>query len=324
VGLDAKVNNKLTVGIGIATGTTSDPRSRNDTLGASSTANTPGSGKDMVLDYAYATYAATNWLSVTGGKFQNPLWQPNGMFWKGDITPDGANFKISKQFGDIEFFVNDMLFLLQNDSRTSAEPFLDALQPGVNVKMSDNTAWKTAAAYYYFDHVKKQTTKFANSKSGTSPYLTAGNTISADGTYKYNYTSYQASSELSTKEFFGGFLPYASIFGDYMYNPDPDQGKGGYDAGVKFGNEKVGDKGQWQGKLIYSKLGRDCWLDVLTDSDRYAGDTNSKAYEALVEYGLGKNTSLIVNFFHAQSLTKSVGTGYIPEQVLQIDWNMKF
>lgn len=322
LGLDAKVNDKLTVGIGIATGGTTDPRSRNVTLGNNS--NTPGAAMGIVLDYAYAAYMLADGIKLTAGKFQNPLWQPNGMFWKGDITPDGGALNINKKIGDVDVFVNDLFFTIQNDSRTSAEPFLNALQSGANVNFSENTAWKIAAAYYFFDHIKDQTAKFTDSKAGSAPYTNSGNTF-LNGYYKYNYSCYQASSELSTKEFLGGVFPYVSLFGDYVYNPDPTQGKGGYDTGVKFGDAKVADKGQWQGKLVYSKLGRDCWLDVLSDSDRYGGDTNSRAYEALVEYGLGKNTSLIVNFFHAESLTKGAAAlGYGSEQVLQIDWNMKF
>ncbi|MDP2830633.1 MAG: putative porin, partial [Candidatus Omnitrophota bacterium] len=99
-------------------------------------------------------------------------------------------------------------------------------------------------------------------------------------------------------------------------------GRGGYDIGVKFGDEKVSDWSKWQAKLVYSKLGRDSWLDILTDNNRYGGTTNSKAFEAILEYGLGKNTSLVFDYYYAKSLNK-INSG-APEQRFQADWNLKF
>jgi hypothetical protein len=334
LGLESKINNKLTMGVGIATGTTGDPRSRNITLGNSSTKNTPGSGKDIVLDYAYGKYMPFKWLTLTGGKFQNPLWQPHDAFWKSDITPEGEAINISKTLNPkLDLFLNQMFFALRNDSRTDKQPFLNALQPGLNYAFNDKISLKSAFTYYLFSGVRNAA-QFSYSKGGNSALNTvysksSGNTLNASGKYKYNYNAIQPTVELSFKEPFSRLLPalplpYASVFSDFMYNPEPTTGNGGYDVGVKFGVEKVSDWGQWQGKFIYSKLGRDCWMDILTDNDRYGGVTNSKTYEAIYEYGLGKSTSLVLDYYHSQGLDRDKKLGYAPEQVLQIDWNMKF
>ncbi|HNX82241.1 MAG TPA: putative porin, partial [Candidatus Omnitrophota bacterium] len=287
LGVESKINNQLKMGVGIATGTTGDPRSRNITLGNSSSANTPGSSKDIVLDYAYGQWTPNKYLSIIGGKFQNNLWQPHDVFWKGDITPDGAGVNLAYQFNQkLNFFMNNLMFVLKNDSRTDKQPFMAALQPGFTYAITDTMNLKSALTYYKFQSVKAAQ-KFSYSKSGSSPYLLSGNTL-IGGRYAYNYDAIQPSVELSFIEPFQGLVPYASVFGDYMRNVsglENKTGLGGFDAGVKFGYEKVSDWKQWQTKLVYSKLGRDSWLDIFTDSDRYGGTTNSKAFEGVFEFG---------------------------------------
>lgn len=324
IGIEGKVNNKLKAGIGIATGNTSDPRSRDITLGNSSTANTPGAPKGIILDYAYGQYTPFKWLTLTAGKFQNPLWQSIDVLWDNDITPEGFGINLTHKLNPkVNLFFNNLFYVLKNDSRTDKQPFLEALQSGVSLDVNDRVNLKSALTYYFFQSVKGAQ-KFNDSKSGTAPYASSGNSL-VGGAYKYNYNSLQLTSEVSFKEPFSGLFPYASLFGDYIYNvSNVGTGAGGFDLGLKFGNEKVSDWRQWQAKLVYSKLGRDSRLDILTDNNRYGGNTNSKAFEAIFEFGLGKNTSIVLDYYASQSLTKTSATRYAPEQLFQADWNLKF
>jgi polyhydroxyalkanoate synthesis regulator phasin len=325
LGLESRVNDKVSVGVGIATGPASNPRSRNVTLGNDSAAtNTPGSPKDITLDYAYGKYTPFSWASITVGKFQNPLWQPSDVFWCRDITPEGLALNLNKDINPkVNLFLNGMMYILRNDSRTDKRPYMDAMQPGVTLNFTDKLSLKTSETFYYFKGIQNHP-KFSYDSSGSSPYTYSGNTL-VNGNYKYNYNTLQTTSELGLKDPLGGLLPYASIFGDYMYNPDAVvSGAGGYDIGLKFGAEQVSDWGQWQQKLIYSKLGRNCWLSIFPNVDRYAGDTNSRAEELVFEYGLGKNFSVLTHYYFANSLTKTGSTGREPERVLQVDFNFKF
>ncbi len=334
VGVESKVNDKLTVAVGIATGKESDPRTRNVTLGNNDVStNTPGSPKAVVLDYAYAQYMPVNGVTLVGGKIQNPLWRVHNLFWDDNITPEGVGLQLSHKVNSkLELFMNDLVYIMKNDSRTDAEPTLFANQLGAKLQFNDNTALKTALTSNVFTHIEGAQ-KFASENSTTSG---SGNVLATNsftstgsgGMYLYSYNTIQPAAELSFKEPFHGFLPFASLFGEYMYNtalPSGTTGRGAFDVGVKFGDEAVADAKQWQARLIYSKLGRDAWLDILTDTDRYyAGRTNSKAYEAIFDYGLGKNTWLRLNYYWAECLDKASTGGYIPEQTLQVDWNMKF
>jgi hypothetical protein len=277
------------------------------------------------LDYAYAEYAPFKWMTLIGGKYQNPLWRPHDAFWKGDITPEGATVVFTYNPGpSVNLFMNDMLFVLTNDSRGAKQPIMIAAQPGFDWAINDRLNLKSAFTYYYFNHVKG---------AAQFSYSSGTNTIK-NGVYQFNYDAINPSIELGIKnplrEWCPNFsLPYAGLFGDYVYNVSSseegeDPARGAWDIGLKFGSEKITDWGEWQGKLSYSKFGRDAWMDIFTDNNRYGGKTNSQVAEVIFEYGLGKNTSLVLDYYYGQSLTKSSTLKYSPGHVLQVDWNLKF
>jgi len=325
LGLEAKVNDKMKVGVGIATGKVSDPRSTNVTLGQTgskdSTYNTetPGSFKNIILDYAYGEYAFNKDITLIGGKFANPLWRASDFLWDSDLNPEGVAVKLTHKLSpSMDLFMNNLLFILDEDtSKESKYPVLAAIQPGMKYKISDSLSLKGAVTGYFFSGVEKRDT-FRN--------WSTNSVIGSN--YKYNYNSVNPSVELSIKEPLGGIVPYAAIFTEGVFNisKDVDNARGGFAAGLKFGAEKVSAKGDWQAKLIYAKLSRDAWMDIFPDSDRYSGKTNMKSYEAALAYGLGKNTYLELDYYYSQSLSKSTATSgsHAPTHLLQLDWNLKF
>lgn len=146
--------------------------------------------------------------------------------------------------------MNDLFFILKNDSRTDKQPFVNALQPGLYYVFTDWINLKTAFTYYKFESVKGAQ-KFSSSNSGGTGYTTSGNSLTS-GKYKYNYDAVQPAYELSFKSPLGGLFPFASLFGDYIYNVSrlhSDTGRGGFDTGLKFGYEKVGDWSHWNIKF---------------------------------------------------------------------------
>ena len=319
LGIESKVNDKLITGVGIATGKAGDPRSTNITLGNDpAAANTPGSYKSVILNYAYGQYMPFDWFTFIGGKFNNNIWQPTDLLWDTDLNPEGVGLSLSyKANPALEFFINNQFFWLRNDTRSDKQPTMFAEQPGFNWTINNKVSLKSALAIYEFIAVRN-TAKFATYDST--------NTL-INNNYKYNYNSINPSLELGFKDPFSGLVPYASIFADYVYNYSSkvDSSKDGFDAGFKFGYKDIKDWGQWQAKAICAKLGRDAWLDIFPDSDRYNGKTNMKSIKVEFNYGLGKNTFLGLDYYYARSLNKaSEATGYAPQQVLQVDWNMKF
>ncbi len=326
LGVESKINDQMKVGIGIATGKVSDPRSTNITLGQSGSKdssynnNTPGSFKNIILDYAYGEYAVTKDITLIGGKFKNPVWEPSDLLWDTDLNPEGVAIKLTRKISpSTDIFMNNLLFILDEDiTKESKYPVVGVIQPGFNYAISPALSLRGALANYFFSGVEKRGT-FRNQST---------NTKNANGNYAYNYNSVNPSLELGIKEPLGGIVPYAAIFGEgiYNYSKDVESSKSGFAAGLKFGAEKVSEKGQWQAKMLFGKLGRDAWLDIFPDSDRYSGKTYMKSYEASLEYGIGKNTTLALDYYYSQSLGKisTDDLGYSPTHLLQLDWNLKF
>jgi hypothetical protein len=323
-GFETKINDQMKVGFGLATNS-GDPRSTNVTLGKDSTANTPGSFKNISLDYAYGQYSPTTWLTITGGKFKNPLWMPHNLVWDNDMNPEGANFqmdyRLNPYFG---FFMNGEVFFLNYDSGNGSNSVMFAIQPGFKYSPKDWLDIKAAAGGFFFNQIQGYS-KFSK---------WATNSVDAGGNYKYNYNSFYSALELGVRDplksfpMLGKYIPYMALFGEFTYNPDPETGNGGYEYGLKFGDEKVGDWGQWQARINYDKLGRDAFLDIFPDSDRYNGRTNMQSYEFNLEYGLGKNASLALNYHWADSLSAQTSGGAIgskiPQQLVLLDWNLKW
>lgn len=316
LGADAMVNEQMKIALGLATlGKANDPRSTNVTLGTGrdEASNNPGTFKDIGLDYAYAEYFPFTWLTLSAGKIRNVLWEPSDLLWDTDINPDGGALKLSYKINpNLGLFMNNMVYVLSESSSDTSDPFMFAFQPGLDWKINDNLSLKSALSMYYFNSIK-----------GKSSFTHRTTNTLTGSVYKYDYNAFSPAVELKVKEPWGGFLPYAALYAEYVQNPDPSQDNQGYAFGAKFGAEKISDKGDWQLNALYTKLEADAWLDIFPDSDRYSGRTRMKGYEVIFSYGLGKNTSLGIDYYYTKDLLKT-GQTYVPEHLLQVDWNLKF
>jgi Putative porin len=89
-GVDGKLNEDITGGLYIATGSLGDPTTTNETL------TNFFDRKTIAVDRAFITYnpVAHKWISLTGGKFAY-LWQRTGTIGDQDINPEGFNEKFS-------------------------------------------------------------------------------------------------------------------------------------------------------------------------------------------------------------------------------------
>jgi len=317
LGLESKVNEKLIVGVGLATGKTGDPRSTNQTFTDSF------DKKPFILDYAYAQYSPVRWAALTGGKMKNPLWEPGDLIWDTDITPEGGALQLNKKIGsNTEAFLNAGVFVIDEQSSSDHDPVLYAIQPGIKYMLSDSVGIKGAVSYYNFSNIKGNALEYG---SGTNSKMPGSTTL-----YRYDYFNVNPAVEVGIKEPFkalGVNVPYLALFGEYVNNINSAVKKDntGYMLGFKFGVEKVEKFGDWQFKYNYALLGRDAVPDILPDSDRYSGKTGMKAHEGVLDFGLGKNTWLGLDYYYGEQLKGNFGQSQSrPASVVQVDWNMKF
>ncbi|MEI6125845.1 MAG: putative porin [Pseudomonadota bacterium] len=310
LGVVTKVADKIDVGFGLASGS-DDPRSTNQTY------QQTFSKGDLRIDYAYARYKPFDWLTLIGGKFENPLWTPTDTFWDADIRPDGAAAQINYTvLPSVDLFLTTGWFILDELPNDSNDPSMWVFQPGSKIKFGD-AYFKNAVSYYSFDCVKDHTFPNWSAKSNTLRKLNAG---VKNGTLRYDYNNFVLSGEFGSKLPLT-FMPFAAVFGEYLKNTDgPGSADTGYVYGIKFGHEKVTKEREWQFLARYERLERDAWLDFLPDSDTYGGQTDVKGTKFQFTYGIIKNVNVVGTYFNSEKLHG----GNREEDLWQIDLNYKF
>jgi len=301
LGLEAMVNEKAKLGIGIATGQ-NDPRSTNLTLSDSSGAD------DIKFDFAYGQYMLTDWLTLTGGKFKNPIWTSwSDLIWDTDINPEGVAAQFAGKHGNWGWFVNSGYVVLDEYSGSGSDPFMLFVQPGFDYFFSDKTNLRFAGIHYNTTHTE----------GAVLDYSSESNTGATTG-LEYEYDLFGATAQLNMLSLHPR-VACTSVFADYIYNTDPDDDETGWLVGFGLGEEKIKERGQWQLRYSYRKLERDAVPDILPDSDFFGGATNAKGHEGVLEYGIGKNMSLALDYYKTEQ-----DEGDLEEDLLQFDWNFRF
>ena len=305
LGVESKINDKMKAHAGLATGG-DDPRSTNETM--DDTFETKGA----MLDYAYAEWLGAPWATVKAGKIKgvkNCLFTTSDLLWDSDINPEGVSLLLNKKIGDLELFTNAGYWILDEWSASAHDPSMYVIQPGFKYKFSKNNHVKFGVACYDFENIvgKSQLEHTASTNTTTG------------GALKYSYNSINPNIEFGMKEPFGGVVPYAAVFGEYVVNPDRGKENEGYLAGIKFGAKKVKKLHDWQFKYMYRKLEKDAWLDTFPDSDAIGGGTDIKGHEAILAYGLGENTSLGFDYYYMSN----IGDNH-KHHIFQVDWKLKF
>jgi hypothetical protein len=322
VGADTTITDQVMVGFGLGSGeyastsagANGNARSGNQTFTDSFTR------KPIWIDYAYAKYQPTKWLSIMGGKFNNPVWQPSDFLLSNEINPEGAAIKLS---GPVSSYVDlffDGAFYLLSERTSDPDAVMYVVQPGIKLNFTKDSSLRLTAGYYSFDNV----TRFTPFTGTTST-----NTLRT-GKYLYEYNAYAYGGELGFKNPFGStMIPYACILGGYITNPDPPRDNKGYLAGFNIGYPSVAKFADWNFEYTFRRYERDALLDIFPDSSFYSGATNTMGHRIKAAFGLTKNVSLGLNYYNTwavrpvRSATNRNGNP-AAENLGQVDFLFKF
>lgn len=321
LGLDSKINDKLKVGVGIATGT-GDPRSTNITLGGTSGGD---SAKPSVyLDYAYAKYDPNPWLNLVGGKMplNDVLWEPTDLIWDTDITPEGGVVGFDKTLDPkTSVFMKTGALVLVADTSTVSGSMAYLVQPGIDYAFNDNLSLKGAITYEYFQTKGSVPSTYATKGQNTREN---GSTSGTTSSYAYNYSNVNPALEFTIKQPFKalglGSADFLKFQSEYVNNFAVSKKSSGFSLGFKLGKNKIDKWGDWQFKYVYAMLGKDAVPDALPDSDRLSGRTGMRSHEGEFIFGLGKNTFFGLDIYRSWSLVGAKA----PETLVQADWNLKW
>lgn len=314
----------ISLGFGVASGSDDDPRSTNQTMGGLF------SKKEIWIDYAYGQYRPMPWLSLTAGRFANPIWQPFEFLWDNDIRLEGvAAVAKTKMSDNLAFFLNTGYLVLDEKNTTHGSQFngtsyMTFVQPGLDWRISNMVNLKLAASYYLYNNLDEL--DFTTTTHSGFKWSSFKRNTLIGKTLKYDYNAPTFEAELGFNKPFGETVPYVGIFGQYTRNLDPSGQNAGYIAGIKLGDTKIGKLGDWQFAYTYRRLEVDAWPDFLPYSDFYSGYTGAKGHQAQLVLGLSKNTNIALNHLFADPIAKTKGQAVTTgtQHLLQVDFSWKF
>ncbi len=324
LGVESKVNDKVKVGAGIASGG-EDPRSTNQTF------QDTFERSDVRLDYAFGEYAHNAYTKVIGGIFpkKDYLWTSSDLLWDSDINPTGGAWHLERKMSEgkiTPYFNTGVLAVDESLSSDRQDPFIVYTQAGLKWQdKKDAPAFDSnlAAVYYSFNGVQGQNLDWGSSTNTGRTGCSSSTGACTTGT-TYDFDSVGISWEGGANQLFGG-LPFSiddriAVFTDFIHNSDPTELNNGWAAGMYFGHKKVANWKQWQMRYQYSYLGKDAWYDSFPDSDRNSGATDSKGHEAIFEYGLSKNVTFGIDYYNDNRIKGTKNRS----QLIQADVVFKF
>jgi len=310
IGATTEVNDKVKLGFGLATGSSDSPTSTNQDL------ESEFQSKNIWLDYAYAEYEPTEWLTFKGGKFKSPFLHTD-MLLDGDIRFDGFAAKATHkilQDSDMptELFLTAGYFPIDNNSAGESDVYLTVIQGGKKVKFGDFAKLKSGLAYYNFHGLEGYSKAALAEDKGTNTAIAGG--IAND------FQIISPIMKLTFNDLLGFGFP-VSVIGEYAQNLviDNDDDNDAWRASIEFGG-KVTKKEDWQLKVHYSRIERDAFFDAFPDGDFNGGGTNARGWRTNLNYGVADNIVLGINYYSTAVVTGAEND----EQILQGDIVLKF
>ena len=292
-GMNAWINEELSAGLRLATGSPDDPISRNQTL-------TDGfSAKNILLDEAYINYHPMMFdgdVNLLLGKREtkSTLFVEDDLVWDGDLTLEGITLQYGKDingkqksgFGAIAGWYSI------EEAKTERDPYILAFQGAYKGEASD-LKYDLGVSYYDYVHFDLDN---STGSLGFEP--------------EFDY----AGKDFNIVEFFGsiggkisGSLPW-KLYGQYAFNTASNDdnpmidnsARDAYLVGLKLGKAK--NPGQIEGSAEYVRIEEDA-LTIFTDSDRNGGGTNCEGIKLNAKYQLIQNMTLGVTYFNFNDIT---------------------
>jgi len=273
IGVRKAITDELVAGFRLASGSSSDPTSTNQTL------TDEFSDKDVWIDLAYLIYKPAWWKGTTigAGKFKNPFVKTN-MVWDSDVNPEGVyeTVKFDTEV-PVDPFVT-VAWLLVEDQSSATDANAGVFQGGFDWAM-DGVTWSSAAAYYDFFNIEEPG-NFRSANGNT----TAGGKLTAGDFDVLNLTN---SVKFKVQE-----VP-VKVWADFAKNltedaPAPMDGLDtAYALGFDVGENK--DKGDWSFGYKYANIEANSVWGAISDSD--FGFANRKGHVVGVAYNLHKKVT---------------------------------
>jgi hypothetical protein len=192
LGVAVKLGDTVTAGVRIGSGSDDNPVSTTQTLGGGLTK------KDLWLDQAWIRWQPTDWGSLTAGRMAQPF-VVSDLIYSTELNFDGVAGHFDLPFTDsLNSFATVGAFPIEYtssdspseafgyDKNVSNEKWMTAAQIGATWKIDNDTQFKSALAYYYFDHMRGELSSpcalytginYCSTDDTAPQYMQKGNTV---------------------------------------------------------------------------------------------------------------------------------------------------
>jgi len=190
IGVLAKISERWSGGLRLATGSSLDRVSTNQTLGQD------WNKYALTVDRAYLKFDPVEWLSLSGGRIPNP-WFSTDLVWDDDLNFEGLAATLKPEFdeGRIRPFLTVGAFPLKEENPpASSGRWMHGFQAGTQWNFSANSRLKVGLAWYTFSNFEGRVEGNA-SLWEPDPIGNPGIFIP----YTANYGQYEYSSRLRQK-----------------------------------------------------------------------------------------------------------------------------
>lgn len=297
-GMYSQINPQVDAGIRVATGSSSDARSTNQSM------DNYFDKKQLWLDLAYIDYHPTALpnLHLIGGKMNQPWVSMGDVIWDSDINPEGFAATYTADLGGAELFTNAGYYVLKDNVDGDGVQFRHDLrlysgQLGARFAPMDDVKVMLGGSIYSYDNDKDSEALAVN-----------GNTTN-------EFTLYEGFGQIDLT----GLAIPLSAYGQYVVNGETDSDQDtAWLAGVKT------KLGAFSLDYNYRDVQRNAVVGAFTDSDFGNGFTGSRGHKVKVGYEIDKNFSVGAAYLMAQSDTSNLPSTDTDIDTFQLDLEAKF
>jgi len=335
IGAFTQVNPEVEAGIQVASGSSDDRRSTNQSLDGAF------SKKSVWLDMAYIDYhpLAVPGLKIFGGKMKQPWVSLGDIIWDGDTNPEGAAASYSRKWGMTELFGSTGYFVLTDNVDGEGRQFEHDLrlysgQIGTRFYPGDSFKVTLGGSVYAYDNDDQTTVLRANGNNqnefrlletfGQLDVIGLPLPLSVYGQFVQNTAATGVDADQDQAWLVGviGLPLPLSVYGQFVQNTaatgvDADQDQAWlvgvmtrvFDVGVDYN---------------YRDVQRNGVVGAFTDSDFADGYVGSRGHKLKLRYDINKNFAFTTTYFMAESDVASRFTDDASVNRLQVDLEAKF
>jgi hypothetical protein len=359
--INAKVSDTVTAGIRLATGSSTDRVSTNQTLGQNF------NRYSFLVDRAFIKFDPTDWASLSAGRIANP-WFSSDMIWSENLNFEGlaATFKRPANPAASLFpFATVGYFPVRENAPPRKGRSIFGAQVGTQWEFSELTRFRLGMAVYYFNGFEGQVDPDYDAISGAgrsygqyeyeAGLRQRGNTLFlTNNPYeiqagltpdkaRWGLAARFKPVALTAAAEFSHFAPvFVGLSGELVRNTRygrvdvadrtgvflDDARVFGFNLRGTFGALQVRNAGEWQASVAYRWLGSDAVPDAFVDSDLGGGGTNIRGVTVGFNYGLSRDTQLGLRYLSGKTISSptvqpALGDRYGVD-VLQVDLNVRF